>query len=465
MSLSHQLAGLALALTYDDLPASAQDRCKWLLLDALGVAIAAADEPGVVELSDLLTAWGGRPDATAWMHREKMPAPHAAMLNSVMVHALDLDDVHLPATLHILSSVAPTAIACGQLAKTDGKTVLAAIVAGVEVAARLGTAYETLRQHEGFLPSSIIGGFGATATACFTLGLDVPRTVNAFGIFYAQACGNRQALHDRTLTKRMQPGFAARDAAWAAELARRGVTGAAHCFEGTAGLFRIYGAQHPPAEQQVLDDRPCYEIERVSVKRFPSCGATHRAILATLHLVHQHRISAADIAAIEVGLGAASYHYVGQPFQMGRDAVVQAQFSADYCVALAAVHGEVSFRQFTPEHIRQDTATLDMLGRVNVRAEIHRIGDQPMPPDKYDEPQTVVIHTLDGRKHACGKTYPDVLSPEATSPQSVIRKFREIASHRGALASPAIDRLIDVTLSLDTVSSIDDFVTEHLANN
>jgi 2-methylcitrate dehydratase PrpD len=462
MSLSRQLASFALSPTYESLPASTMLAAKRLLLDAFGVAIAAYDAPGVNELRRLLCDWGGRPDATGWVGGELLPLPNAAMLNSVMVHALDLDDVHLPATLHILSSVAPVAIACGQQVRANGRDVLAAMVMAVEVAGRLGVEYEDLREHEGFLPSTIIGGFGATTAACRLFGLDVEQTVNAFGIFYAQVSGNRQALHDKTLTKRMQPGLAARDAVWAAELASRGVSGAEHCFEGSAGLFRIYGTTRPPEPDRVFAPHDWYEIERVSVKQFPSCGATHRAVLATLELVNQHELDARDIAQIDVGLGASAYHYVGQPFQMGPGAEVQAQFCADYCVALAAVHRRVSLDQFTPEYIHQDAATLEMLHRVYVRPEIHQLDHQPVPTDKYREPQTVVIHLCDGRKLASGKTYQDVLAPENTSDEAVIRKLTSVTSRVEQLTPSRAERLIKETLNLERSASVHEFVQNNL---
>lgn len=105
---------------------------------------------------------------------------------------------------------------------TDG---LAAMILGIELAARIGVAEHSRRRGQGFLPSSLAGSFGAVITAACLLGLSREQIVHALGINYAQISGNRQALLDASLTKRLQPAFAVRSALWAVDLARTGITG------------------------------------------------------------------------------------------------------------------------------------------------------------------------------------------------------------------------------------------------
>ena len=99
----------------------------------------------------------------------------------------------------------------------------------------------------------MIGGFGATAAACRLEGCTVEQTVDAMGIWYAQASGTRQALFDRTLTKRIQPGIAARAGVFSCDLARRDFTGPQRIIgRRTASLTQIYGCRrdHPAPDRR-----------------------------------------------------------------------------------------------------------------------------------------------------------------------------------------------------------------------
>ena len=188
------------------------------MLDVAGVTLAGHNAPGIAPVVEQMRDWGGKPEATVWVFGGKLPATEATFVNSTLTHALDLDDVHLPSMTHITSVIVPSAIAVGEATGASGKETLAAIVIGVEVATRLAVP-ERRQLKGGFLPTSVLGGFGAAAAACRLKGCSLDQTVNALGIFYAHASGNRQALFDHTLTKRIQPAIAARAGVFAAYLA------------------------------------------------------------------------------------------------------------------------------------------------------------------------------------------------------------------------------------------------------
>ena len=64
----------------------------------------------------------------------------------------------------------------------DGSELLAAYVAGVEVACRLGDAVEPNHYMDGFHPTGTLGVFGAAAACSYLLGLDRERVGWALGI-------------------------------------------------------------------------------------------------------------------------------------------------------------------------------------------------------------------------------------------------------------------------------------------
>ena len=94
--------------------------------------------------------------------------------------------------------------------------------------------------------------------------------VSAFGIAYAQASGNAQAMHDGVLTKRLQAGHAARSGVLSALLAQRGFTGAMESLEGQAGFFKVFYSDNYNREELFPDLGKRFEGSRLGFKPYPS---------------------------------------------------------------------------------------------------------------------------------------------------------------------------------------------------
>jgi len=221
------------------------------------------------------------------------------------------------------------------------------------------------------------------------------------GINYAQTSGNRQALHDRTLTKRLQPAFAARSALWATALAGLGITGPSGALDGDGGLFRAYYEAEPPTVEELMVQRPLWEIERTSIKRYPSCGACHSAQGAAERLRVEEGLRPEDIERVEI-FGHRLGGFVSQPFEMGDSPQVAAQFNVQWCVAYALLRGGARLADLTDEAVRSDTEVAD-LARAITFTETPE--DAPaideLPPDVLayaGRPHGVIVHTRDGRR-------------------------------------------------------------------
>ena len=201
--LTRILAELALNAAADDIPTKAYVAAKKMVLDTIGVTIAGYNAGGIAEVIAQMRDWGGKPEATLLIHGGKLPAPQAAFANSAMAHACDYDEQHKFGTAHGMVSVLPACLAAGEMTGATGKDLLAAVILGHEVTNRLAMAFQKQKARggyyvSGFLPPSVIGGFGTTAAVCRMFGMTVDQTVHALGINYAQASGNRQALFDKT---------------------------------------------------------------------------------------------------------------------------------------------------------------------------------------------------------------------------------------------------------------------------
>lgn len=355
--------------------------------------MAAAHAPGIGPLIEHLRQQGGRPEATVLVHGDRLPVSAAALANAAMVHAWDLDDVLSDGCtpVHVTSVIVPTVLACGERAGAPGRKAIASMIAGIEVVGRLAAVCRGRTRGAGFLLTSILGGFGAVVTAGRLLGLDEQQMAHAMGIQYAQAAGNRQALLDHTLTKRLQPGFAARSAIESVQLAKRGITGPRDLFEGEAGLFKVYmNGDVPDAQEITANNGPLY-VERVSMKRYPSCGACHHVQMAAERLVAEHDVKPDEIDRVEL-VNCDPAGIVTGPFVPGAHPSVAAQFSAEWAVAHTLLRGPATLGDYTDAAVAADTGVINLANTIT---------NGPVPGDvELPEPgaQGVIAHTTDGRR-------------------------------------------------------------------
>ena len=397
---------------------------------------------------------GGAAQAAVWFRQRRVPAPAAVFANSCMAHALDLDDVHLGAILHITSLMVPAAVGVGQWQAASGRDVLDALTLGIEVAGRIGREHWKRRVGQGFLPSSVVGGFGVAAAACRLLGCTVEQTENAMGIYYAHASGNRQALFDHTLTKRIQPAIAARAGVVAADLAQRGLSGPREVLDGEAGLMRIYGAaleDELPEPETLAAPRETFEIEQLSFKRFACCGGSHPVIQAAIDLANEFNLSVDSVERITLSRALTS-PFVGAPWDDDAPSPqALAQFSAPYDVAAA-----IKYRRFGAREIDEQTMAANPdVAELAHRVEIDREGE-------HSRSQTITIITRDGRTLTATRDRDHVLRPDLFDDEALARKFRENAHCAGVDSNAQIERFIEDILHLDRFETVEEFASRWL---
>jgi 2-methylcitrate dehydratase PrpD len=453
------LARLAVETKADEITPEAYRAAKVAVLDAIGCAMAGYKASGVPAVVEVTKQFGGREEATIWFHGGKVPGPAATFANSVQTHALDLDDFHSPSITHITSVIVPAAFAMGELNDATGKETLASIVLGIEVAGRLGRACRGLHAHQGFLPTSVMGGFGATGTACRMQGCSVDETVHAMGIWYAHCSGNRQALFDRTLTKRIQPAIAARAGVFSSYLARKGFTGPRRIIAGqTASVVPIYGLHRKgpkPTVGRVMEPHDFFEVEQLAYKRYASCGASHYAIQAALDLANEHHLKPADIEKIWIfGCGVNS-GMVGVPWTYSETPQAMAQFCAPYEVASVIKNGRFGPAEIEPKRIADDKE-VDALAR---RCELRPWKDWGGPQPAF---QAVRFFLKDGRTLEASRDKQSVLSPTSNTYEQLVEKFKYNVTYTKLVDEQGAEEMVTAIENLEQVKSISEFIDEYM---
>ena len=337
---TRKLATFLHALTYSDLGTAEVGTAKRLLLDYVGYATASAGERPSEILRALAGELGGRSEATVIGSRLRTNCLWASLINGCMGHMTELDDTHLGTSSHLGDGVFPAALAMGERCRADGKTVLAAVVAGYECGLRAG--YSVMRGHydKGWHPSGTLNAFAAAATAGKILGLDREAFLHALGLAGTQAAGNFAHLAIRGMAKDLNPGKGAFNGVLSALLAKEGFTGSLDIFENPKGFIRLY-SDSPHPERLVRRLGEPFLIGEVAQKIYPGCYHAHSAREATLKLVGRHCLEPDHIRLITVRIFATGASLVDDPVPWkGGKGLHGPRFSAQFQVALAACEGE-----------------------------------------------------------------------------------------------------------------------------
>ena len=437
-------------INYNDLPGGVVDATKRLILDTISVGLGGSSADGISQLMQFFVDHGGKQESSVWVFGTGLPCAAAAQLNATMVHALDFDDTHDRAVIHVGVTSVPTALAVAeQTGNVDGKTLITAVALGVEIASRLCLANTVSMFERGWHYTTLHGNFNATAVAGKLLALDAGEMINAYGLAYHQASGNLQGLIDGTLAKRLGPGFSVRNGITAVQMAAKGLTGPRNSLSGKHGFFNVYHRGDYEPQKLVDGLGETYEVANLSYKPYPCCRENHLSIDAALQLRSEFDIKPEDIKEITVNMSREGMVAVFTPLSEKQNPknVVDAQFSTPWTVAWALVYGSVGIEAFKPEAIC-DEKVLDLSRRIN-----------PVPDDSLSQlgvsPTIVNIATKNGQNYT-QKIEIAYGSPEnPMTMQDMANKLKACAANAdGDFSNTEIDELSSMCMNLEDLNDV-----------
>ena len=161
---TEHLARFAAEASYAELPDSARDYARLLLVDSIACALASdyGQETGMY--TRFARTAGGPGEATVIGSPEGLSLLGASLLNGYLITAATVCDTYVPAHVHITPEVVPPALAIAERDGLDGKALLCAIAVGAEVAVRVADGIDyTVAGPRGWHFPGIVGPFGAAA--------------------------------------------------------------------------------------------------------------------------------------------------------------------------------------------------------------------------------------------------------------------------------------------------------------
>ncbi len=350
VSIAETLAARIAALDPAQFSAGLRHKCEDLLIDVVGLCVAARNEDYVKASLDGIDDDG---PCVAIGHKRKLSAAGAALVNGTAIHGEDFDDTFEGGPVHAGAVIVPAVLAACERHGADGRAALLGIAVGTEVLCRLSVVVPKAVHKSGFHPTAIFGAMGAAAGVGAALRLDKQQIVDALGIAGSMASGIIEYLAEGTWTKRMHPGWAAQSGIRAALLARAGFTGPRTVFEGVHGLFNGF-AHTTKGDYDALvgDFGTRWVTETLAFKLYP-CGTMAQPYIDCARRLAARGVAADEIKEIVCEVAEGTVHRLWEPLASKQRPPngYAAKFSTPFLIATGFVHDGVGLDAFTQEKV------------------------------------------------------------------------------------------------------------------
>jgi len=439
------LAQFAAELGYDKIPPSVIEHIKLCLLDTFACGLFGSGLPWARTVASFARDLGGEQESIVWGRDFKVSASNAALANGTAVHSFEMDDLHKASIVHPGGVVITPALAMAEhIGGCHGKEFITAVVAGYEVAIRVGMSVGTSHLQRGFHPTGTNGTFGAGAAAGKILGLDVEMMTHDLGISGTQAAG-LMAAQFSAMVKRMHAGRAAQSGVYGALLAQKGLTGITNILEADYGGYCSAMAGVSDKNLLTVGLGENFEAGQVGFKPYAAGGSTHTAHEAVKSIMEKNDLTADMIDKITIHATTVTYHHTSWEYKP--EGVTAAQMNMQYVVAVTALEGTIFIDQFTEEKVKDpEIIKYSRKVEVNPDPELDKLGPE------FRHAIIAEVKTKDGRTLRERVDTARGSNKRPMSTEEVIHKYKILAGK--VLSQKCVADLHDTVLNLEEVSDV-----------
>jgi len=444
-SISRQMAEFAVSLKFADLPEEVVNEVKRYMYDSIGCAYGGYHTKDLNIIRDIYIDIGGKGDATILGFGDKLPAVNATLINSLMVRALDFNDIYWKDDPSHPSDIIPAAWAVGELVNTNMKDVIVAIVLAYEFEQRLCLfAKPGVRERKWH--HATLTQFVSPIVAGKLLGLTVDEMVHAIGI---SGCHNHTigcpTAGKLTMMKNTVDPMAVQSGVFAALMAQKGFSGTEKVFEGKEGFmdtFIGWNAKDESLKPTDMEGRDgvsswswdidalvgglgdSYKIMECSMKAFPTEALTHTHLSCVLNAMIGNNLEYSDIKEVKVTCFAQAYDILFDPTKYRPESRETADHSLPYCMAVAMVDKKITTDSFSDEKLN-DPRIYEVIDKI--------IGEPSQEFEKMfpaKQPSRVVVTTNDGKMFEEYLEYPKGDPREPMTMDDLENKFNSLAGDK-----------------------------------
>lgn len=437
------IADFATGLAFEDLPSevvrAATTRYADSVACALGALSAEPSRAGTRLARETATPGANGAPMIGHPVSQRAPADLAAFVNTTMIRYLDLND--WTPNGHPSDCLGGLVAAAGP--GTSGRDLILGAVVAYEV--MIGITSTARLAAKGWDQGFAVG-VGTVAGLGAMLRLDRDTVANAVGIITAAGvpvAATRSG--DLSMWKACATAYATRNAVFAIQVAREGITGPLSAFDGRRGIKQVVSG---PFELRLGQNG--YRITGTSLKFWPVCYHAQASAWAAAEL--RGRIPFGDLDTVHVDTYEEAWRSTGsEPEKWRPRSRETADHSTPWVVARVLLDGQLNASSFEPEKVT-DPAALALMDRITMNAD-------PDITSRFPRHVISRITATDrkGQKHVIEVVDPSG-HPNSQMPADEIKlKFSQLAAGAGMEAEAAahaaglwnrLDQLPDVSEAL-----------------
>ena len=445
-SITRKMADFTLGLRYEDIPASAVKEAKRFLLDSVGCALAAVRNEDMAAMYRFTEKLGGVAESTLIGTGARTNAPNAALMNSLLVRALDYNDIYWEQDPSHPSDIIFGAVSPAEALGRDGRETLVAILIAYELEMRWCLACFPGVREVGWHHATLTQ-FVSPFVAGRIYGLDADQLVAAAGIAGSShfTLGGVVAGHLTNMKNTADP-LATQAGVLAAMMAREGYGGPVEVIEGKEGFQHVI--HNVELKPEILLDGlgTTFLITDCGYKAFPTEALTHQPMSAVQTIMSGNHLDAEQVAKIHIRTTTRGADILSDPSKYDPQTKETADHSLPYCLAAVAADGGVYPNSFEQDKLF-DPRIRRLLGLIEVVADD---GIDAMFPGTKRAVAT--IETTDGRRFTATVDHAKGSPRNPLSDDELIAKFRANAS--GVMSAARQDEIVVATWDFDGLSDV-----------
>lgn len=344
---SEVIGAWAAALEWNAIPESSQIDAKLRLLDSLGLIMVGQTTDAGLAARRMTEKWAGLAPAGPAGKSETFGPAAQALLNGTLAHCRDYDDTFSDSVVHPGSVIVPTALALAQSCDATAEDFGAAVVAGYELAARMGAVFGRRLGAQGFHATGVVGPVAAALTAGRVMRLNGDQVAHAIGLACSMSGGLNAFISDGSWSKWLHAGWSAHAGVVAASLAAEGFRGPKYVLDGPSNLFSSFaGAAEFDRSGLTADLGHRWAGAKADFKYYPCAHVIQPYIDAALAILLEHKLSPSDVSSVVCVIApwAAAVVAEPRPAKLKFGTEMEAIASLPYQVAIALLDRQVDLR-------------------------------------------------------------------------------------------------------------------------
>jgi len=434
-TVAEKLASFAVETKYSDIPPAVTSFTKQLVLKTVAGILAGATMPSGKQFINIIRQRNCPEEVGAIGCNLKTSLWDAVLLEAFLAHASELEDDKLEGGEAWDITVIPLLLPLAQKLGLSGKSLIEALVVGLEVHVRT-CLFSPSALGIGMFP----GAIGPAAGGAKAFGLDLEKNKSALGL--AMSAVPLAFPNFGTDAHYLESALQSLQGIIASEMARDGMISNPDI---VAYLSNILGKDKvdPNRMVEALGER--WLLQEIWIKKYPCCFINHRQLDLLLDMKKKYQLSYDNVLSIEVHAGPTD-DKCNRPEPKNEGDL---QFSLQHNLGSALLDGDVNFSHFKASII-SDPKYRE--ARSKVKVIVHR----DRPAALLANPASLTIKTKDGREFSGQRAYA-IGSPKEPLTAGQVKALY-VKFTRDILTEEQIQKTAEAILNLEELGSVKDLM-------